>query len=652
MVAVEAAWLDALVDAGHRAGARRDADLAGLVADADAAELAARRRGRRQPGGPAGRPAARAARASTPDAARWLHRGLTSQDVVDTALMLGARDARRRGPRRAAARRSARSPTWPRRTGDTPMVGPHADPARRPDHVRAQGRAVADRRPRRVRRPRRRWSSRSRSAARPAPWPPPSSWPAPRPSRCRPSPTSPSTWPTRLGLTPSTPWHTTRSPITRLGDARSRCTDAWGRLANDVLTLSRPEIGELVRGRRRRVVDDAAQGQPGAVGAGPPGRAGGARSSRPRCTWPPPSPSTSAPTAPGTPSGRRCATLLRRTVVAGVADHRAAGRAQGRHRPDGRPRLAAARDDVRAEQRSMADLAGDRRRPATTSAPPTRSSRRRSPAPPASSPRSTDDRAPITAVRLTGAAHRAELPLLVLGPSIGTSAEHAVDRLRRAASPTPSTWSRWDLPGHGHNRAVPDEPFTMAELAAGVLAVVDDVLAERGEPAARSPTPATPSAARSACSCCSTRPTGSTPRSLLCTGAKIGDADDVGRADRRRSARPAPRSLVVRLRRALVRPRLPRARAGDRLRAAARAAGRRRRRATSQVCGALARVRRTRPARRDRDAGAGRRRRPRRRHAARQAAGDRGRRDRTAGSSCSTASPTCRPPRRPTRWPA
>ena len=28
----------------------------------------------------------------------------------------------------------------------------------------------------------------------------------------------------------------------------------------------------------------------------------------------------------------------------------------------------------------------------------------------------------ITAVRLSGAAHRAELPLLVLGPSLGTSA--------------------------------------------------------------------------------------------------------------------------------------------------------------------------------------------------------------------------------------
>ncbi|WP_182525493.1 carboxymuconolactone decarboxylase family protein [Nocardioides dongkuii] len=86
----------------------------------------------------------------------------------------------------------------------------------------------------------------------------------------------------------------------------------------------------------------------------------------------------------------------------------------------------------------------------------------------------------ITAVRLTGASRRAELPLLVLGPASGTSAT--------------ATWSAcaagladafdllaWDLPGHGHNRSVPDEPYTVAELAAGVLAVVEDVLAQRGE---------------------------------------------------------------------------------------------------------------------------------------------------------------------------
>jgi 3-carboxy-cis,cis-muconate cycloisomerase len=48
-----------------------------------------------------------------------------------------------------------------------------------------------------------------------------------------------------LGLAACPPWHTDRAPLTRIGDTLVRCTDAWGRIANDVLTLSRPEIGEL-----------------------------------------------------------------------------------------------------------------------------------------------------------------------------------------------------------------------------------------------------------------------------------------------------------------------------------------------------------------------------------------------------------------------
>lgn len=51
-----------------------------------------------------------------------------------------------------------------------------------------------------------------------------------------------------LGLLPSVPWHTTRRPVTRIADALVACTDAWARIANDVLTLSRPEIGELAEG--------------------------------------------------------------------------------------------------------------------------------------------------------------------------------------------------------------------------------------------------------------------------------------------------------------------------------------------------------------------------------------------------------------------
>jgi 3-carboxy-cis,cis-muconate cycloisomerase len=48
-----------------------------------------------------------------------------------------------------------------------------------------------------------------------------------------------------LGLEPSPPWHTTRSAITRIGDALATCCDAWGHIAADVATGSRPEIGEL-----------------------------------------------------------------------------------------------------------------------------------------------------------------------------------------------------------------------------------------------------------------------------------------------------------------------------------------------------------------------------------------------------------------------
>lgn len=86
----------------------------------------------------------------------------------------------------------------------------------------------------------------------------------------------------------------------------------------------------------------------------------------------------------------------------------------------------------------------------------------------------------ISAVRLSGARNRQELPLLLLGPSLGSTVsevwwpcvEHLADSFDLVA---------WDLPGHGHSRSVPDESCTMTELAAGVLTVVDDVLAQRDE---------------------------------------------------------------------------------------------------------------------------------------------------------------------------
>lgn len=50
----------------------------------------------------------------------------------------------------------------------------------------------------------------------------------------------------RLGLAgPTLPWHTTRTPITRLGDALATAVDAIATVAADVATGSRTEIGEL-----------------------------------------------------------------------------------------------------------------------------------------------------------------------------------------------------------------------------------------------------------------------------------------------------------------------------------------------------------------------------------------------------------------------
>jgi 3-carboxy-cis,cis-muconate cycloisomerase len=44
------------------------------------------------------------------------------------------------------------------------------------------------------------------------------------------------------------PWHTRRSPITRLGDALAEACQSLGKIASDVLILGRPEIGEVSEG--------------------------------------------------------------------------------------------------------------------------------------------------------------------------------------------------------------------------------------------------------------------------------------------------------------------------------------------------------------------------------------------------------------------
>lgn len=62
--------------------------------------------------------------------------------------------------------------------------------------------------------------------------------------------------------------------------------------------------------------------------------------------------------------------------------------------------------------------------------------------------------------------------LLVLGPSLGTTATRLWGPCISLLAKTHRILS-WDLPGHGANPNVPDEPMTMADLAEGVLNLVN-----------------------------------------------------------------------------------------------------------------------------------------------------------------------------------
>ncbi len=502
MVAVEEAWLDALAGSGIAPASVAKLDLQRLVGAQHLPVVAAEsERG--------GNPAAalvdvlRAALADVhADGARWLHRGLTSQDVVDTALMLCARDAV--GVVTSALREQVRLlADLVEQHRRTPMVArtltQHAVPTT--FGLKAAGwlTGVLD----------------AYDAASALVLPVQVGGAAGTMAATvelaghLDDPVAATTaltleLATALGLTASTPWHTTRSTVTRLGDAASAAPTPG---AGSPPTCS-PSAGPRSASCPRA---PAAARRPCRTRPTPcsPRSSAAPRSatpaSRPRSTSRLPTPATSAPPAPGTPSGTPCAPCCagpsspparRPSCVAGLEVH-----------PDRMAAtLDAARDAVRSEQRAMADLAGR--------APPGRLPRRRRRL--HRGPAGQGGRGPrmipvVTGVRMSGAAHRAELPLLVLGPSLGTNAVElwtaCADRLTDSFDVL-----AWDLPGHGHNRSVSDEGFTMAELADG------RARAGRRHPGAtgrhrarRSPTPASPSAAPSGSSCSSTTRTASRP---------------------------------------------------------------------------------------------------------------------------------------------
>lgn len=243
MVRVEATWLQSLVDAGVAPGSAR-ADLVAAIGPDDVATVA---RGAEAAGNPVVPLLALLRARVGNDAAAWLHRGLTSQDVLDTALVLVLCDALDAVAHELRAQVAALAGLAQRHVG-TAMVGRTLtqqavpttfgavaaawldgvlDAAEQLAAVRAGlpvqvGGAVGT------------LSALTELARRRHPGDP-AVVVAELVTRTA----------DVLALQQRRPWHTSRGPVTRAGDALVGCTDAWGRIATDVCLLTRTEIGEV-----------------------------------------------------------------------------------------------------------------------------------------------------------------------------------------------------------------------------------------------------------------------------------------------------------------------------------------------------------------------------------------------------------------------
>ena len=241
MVRVEAAWLDALVRHGVAAPDARD-DLTGLAGPADVAAVARDAESGGNPVIPLLKLLRSRLAGRNEAAASWLHKGLTSQDVLDTALVLCLRDA----TGRVGADLRAQATTL------AGLAGAHRDTAlagrtlTQPAVPITFGLKAAS------------WltgvlDARDRLAAVHLPVQiggAAGSLAAPVALAGSPAAAHDLVGSTAeaLGLPVRDPWHTARAPLTGVADAMVTCTDAWGRIANDVLAGARPEVHELAEG--------------------------------------------------------------------------------------------------------------------------------------------------------------------------------------------------------------------------------------------------------------------------------------------------------------------------------------------------------------------------------------------------------------------
>jgi 3-oxoadipate enol-lactonase / 4-carboxymuconolactone decarboxylase len=133
-------------------------------------------------------------------------------------------------------------------------------------------------------------------------------------------------------------------------------------------------------------------------------------------------------------------------------------------------------------------------------------------------------------------------PLLLLGTSIGTSAT-ALWSASAALLGERFHVVAWDLPGHGGNTDPVSAGFTMAELASGVLALADRVRTDRGEPSGRLYYAGDSLGGAVGLQALLDAPDRILAAVLLCTGAKIGDAE--GWRERAARVRASGTTVVV-----------------------------------------------------------------------------------------------------------
>ncbi|OBF58771.1 3-carboxy-cis,cis-muconate cycloisomerase [Mycobacterium sp. 852002-50816_SCH5313054-b] len=238
MVAVESAWLGALAAAGLAPG--EGAELSNLVGDGDREAIAVAAEGG---GNPIIGLVELLRQRAAPAVAPWIHRGLTSQDVLDTALMLGVRAVVDDLTAQLAQQLSTLSALATAHRG-TPMVArtltQHAAPTTFGAKAAVWLNGVADAYERLAGlvTPIQIGGAVGTRAAATELLTGAASDPAKVDRLVHSAATT-------LGLAVRSPWHTTRTPVTAAADAFVGCTDSWGRIASDVVTLVRPEIGEL-----------------------------------------------------------------------------------------------------------------------------------------------------------------------------------------------------------------------------------------------------------------------------------------------------------------------------------------------------------------------------------------------------------------------